>query len=84
MPRVTLTQKIALVTIASESTQLEFWEITKCQGMSAYRYANYLVEYLEQKHITINLTLLERDPLQGKSKSAGEETRKLETLHLQN
>ena len=38
VPRVTLTQKIALVTIASESTQLEFWEITKCQGMSAYRW----------------------------------------------
>lgn len=37
-PRVTLTQKIALVTIASERTQLEFWEITKCQGMSAYRW----------------------------------------------
>lgn len=61
VPRVTLTQKIALVTIASESTQLEFWEITKCQGMSTYLYANYLVEYLEQKHITLNLTLLERD-----------------------
>ena len=61
VPRVTLTQKIALVIIASESTQLEFWEITKCQGMSTYRYANYLVEYLEQKHITLNLTLLERD-----------------------
>lgn len=57
VPRVTLTQKIALVIIASESTQLEFWEITRCQGMSTYRYANYLVEYLEQKHITLNLTL---------------------------